>query len=239
MADFGTVRSAHDALRTLAQLGRSMIGAELKTGQRVQVRRERLGSAYGGWWLRSDWLTHASVVYSAGVGTDISFDVAVIERFGCSVFGFDPTPVSVKWARATELPSGFHFIPLGLADYDGIASFALRSNPKWTSYEMNISTVGAFDIAQLQVRRVTSLMRELGHKRVDVLKLDIEGAELAVILDVIAAGLEIPQLLVEFHHRRGDRQSLSANQAVVDAVLNAGYRTFACSPGGRELSFTR
>ena len=189
--------------------------------------------------MRSDLLTPESVVYSAGVGTDISFDLALIERFGCTVFGFDPTPVSVRWVREAELPTRFHFVPVGVADYDGVASFALRSNPKWTSYEMNVSTVGAFDVAQLEVRRVASLMRELGHGRIDVLKLDVEGAELDVIVDVINSGVEVPQLLVEFHHRRGDRRSLAASQAVVDAVLRTGYRVFARSPGGREVSFTK
>ena len=51
------------------------------------------------------------------------------------------------------------------------------------------------------MRRVATLMRDLGHERLDVLKMDIEGAEYEVVADVLASGIDIGQLLIEFHHR--------------------------------------
>src|SRR5665213_2396206 len=53
---------------------------------------ERLGNDYGGWYAPTYDLYPGSIVYSAGVGQDISFDQALIGQCGCSIFAFDPTP---------------------------------------------------------------------------------------------------------------------------------------------------
>ena len=44
-------------------------------------------------------------------------------------------------------------------------------------------------------------MRRLRHSRIDVLKMDIEGAEYGVIDDLVRERIPVQQLLVEFHHR--------------------------------------
>jgi FkbM family methyltransferase len=229
----------HIALRHLARLTRSTVGLDLRLGPLMRVPSERLGSEYGGWWVRTDLISPSSLVYSAGVGTDITFDVALIERFGCEVFGFDPTPVSVKWVSSHAPPLGFHFIPIGLAGYDGTASFALRSDPTYASYEMNVPTAQAFDVVTCPVRRLATVMKELRHRHLAVLKLDIEGAELEVIPDVISSSIAVDQILVEFHHKRSSRESVRFAQRVVDLLRQAGYRPFALSPNGREISFAR
>jgi len=41
-------------------------------------------------------------------------------------------------------------------------------------------------------------MEDFGHEHVDLLKLDIEGAEHAVLSDVLAKRLQIMQICVEF-----------------------------------------
>src|SRR3982751_577839 len=54
-----------------------------------------IGSGYGGWTIPVGLLDSSSVCYCAGVGTDVSFDLGLIERYGCDVFAFDPTPAAV------------------------------------------------------------------------------------------------------------------------------------------------
>ena len=44
------------------------------------------------------------------------------------------------------------------------------------------------------------MMRDLGHDHLDVLKMDIEGAEYAVLDDMLQSDILPDQLLVEFHH---------------------------------------
>jgi hypothetical protein len=50
----------------------------------------------------------------------------------------------------------------------------------------------------LKVKRLSSLMKELGHPRLDLLKMDIEGAEYKVIESIIQDGIDIRVICVEY-----------------------------------------
>jgi hypothetical protein len=78
-------------------------------------------------------------------------------------------------------------------------------------------------------------MRLLGHYRIDLLKLDIEGAEYDVIRDMLVSSIDVRQLLVEFHHRfRGIGKGATA--AALADLHRAGFRIFYISPHGREYA---
>jgi hypothetical protein len=81
-------------------------------------------------------------------------------------------------------------------------------------------------------------MREFGHTRLDVLKMDIEGAEYDVITDILATGIEVGQLLIEFHHRFAGVGIERTRQAIT-ALNAAGYRIFFTSESGEEYSLIR
>ena len=51
-----------------------------------------IGTEYGGWTIPANYLTESSICYLAGAGEDISFDVGIVEKYGCQVLLFDPTP---------------------------------------------------------------------------------------------------------------------------------------------------
>jgi hypothetical protein len=79
-------------------------------------------------------------------------------------------------------------------------------------------------------------MTRLGHDRLDVLKMDIEGAEYGVLDDVVNSKIVVPQLLVEFHHHFpgvGMERTVHA----VQKLAAAGYRIFHISDRGLEISF--
>ena len=81
-------------------------------------------------------------------------------------------------------------------------------------------------------------MPQLGHERIDVLKMDIEGAEYDVLPDILSSGLVVDQILVEFHHRLVVDGAAKTQDAV--RLLRAhGYAPFAVSPGAEEVSFIR
>src|SRR5438128_8046789 len=56
------------------------------------------GLAYGRWTVPAT-LDEQSVAYLAGIGRDITFDLSLIARFGCTVHAFDPVPESIDFAR--------------------------------------------------------------------------------------------------------------------------------------------
>jgi FkbM family methyltransferase len=49
------------------------------------------------------------------------------------------------------------------------------------------------------VRTVSSLMSMLGHDAIDMLKMDVEGCEYAVISELAGTRLRPGQMLIEFH----------------------------------------
>lgn len=51
-----------------------------------------LGTKYGGWAFDEKLAGPSPVVYSFGLGEDISWDAAMIEKYNVRLFGFDPTP---------------------------------------------------------------------------------------------------------------------------------------------------
>ena len=195
-----------------------------------------LGSNHGGWNILPDFIAPDSIVYSAGIGIDISFDRELIRRFGVEVHAFDPTPKSIQWLENQELPSGFHYYPWGLADYGGEAQFHIPKNPKHISHSIVQSQATAHEAVTVQVRTIKSIMAELGHDKVDLLKMDIEGAEYSVLSDLLSSALRPSLLLVEFHHRFKSIGGKSTRNAV-EKLRAGGYLLYSVSPTGEELCF--
>src|SRR5215471_21233266 len=64
----------------------------------------------------ADGLGPESIVYSGGVGKDVSFEHALVERFGCRVVLFDPSPIGLATMKLPEnCNPQLRFIPVGLA----------------------------------------------------------------------------------------------------------------------------
>jgi FkbM family methyltransferase len=215
-----------------------MLGRDLDLGVEVHRDTLRLGSEYGGWVVCPDLITRDSIIYGFGVGEDISFDLAMIERFGVTVHAFDPTPKANVWIKSQNLPPQFVFHNVGLADHDGTARFVLP-RADYASYHIGGEGEHGADVAECKVQRLSTIMRELNHSRIDVLKMDIEGAEYAALPDFINDGVHPQQLLVEFHHVAGDRPSLEKTRNAIALLRSAGYRIFAVAATGLEYSFVR
>jgi len=52
----------------------------------------KLGANYGGWYIPNDIkLDEDSIIYSGGVGEDISFDLLLSDKYNSNVILIDPT----------------------------------------------------------------------------------------------------------------------------------------------------
>ncbi|HXE35252.1 MAG TPA: FkbM family methyltransferase [Verrucomicrobiae bacterium] len=170
---------------------------------RVQLKRclERFGVDYAGYCLDVSTIHSGAIVYSLGIGEDISFDLSLIDRFGVEVEAFDPTPKVKRWLGTQSLPRQFHFHEAGIAANDGEETFYLPLREDWVSHSVIQARQSGRESVRLPVMRLSTAMKLQGHDRIDVLKMDIEGAEYAVIEEIVRKKIPVRQLLVEFHHR--------------------------------------
>lgn len=159
---------------------------------------ERIGSDYGGWIVDPSRLGPNSVCYCAGVGEDISFDLGLIERFGCVVHAFDPTPRAIEHAgRVAGRALRYRFFPLGLWSTDETLRFYAPKDPRHVSHSIvNLQSTDTY--FEAPCRRLSHIMKDLGHARLDLLKLDIEGAEWAVLDSMLEDRVDVGMLCVEF-----------------------------------------
>ena len=203
---------------------------------RIQCPKVDYGQNGGTWTVCPDRIDSNSVVYSFGIGRDLSFDLDLIDRHGTQINAFDPTPACVQWIRTQELPANLSFHEYGLANFDGDLEFyppRKTTSAHFTPVKRYESNSGP--PFKAPVRKLTTIMQELGHQEIDVLKMDIEGGEYDVIADIVNRGIPIGQLLVEFHH---NYETIPFTRTV-DAVLSLeqiGFRVFAISPRTYEIS---
>jgi FkbM family methyltransferase len=192
---------------------------------------------YGGWSICKCNLTRESIVYSFGVGEDISFDLSVIATYGLRVFAFDPTPRSIEWLNHQKLPREFKFYPFGIAGHDGTVKFYPPENTNHVSHSIIPKNEKTFKPIEVRVKRLSSIMQNFNHSFIDILKMDIEGAEYDVINDLVnMKDICVKQVLVEFHHRF-DGIRKRDTEASINKMLNFGYKLFNISRSEQEYTF--
>lgn len=203
----------------------------------IEVPTETIGTSYGSHTILRDSLNARSIVYSCGVGEDASFDLGLIERYGCRVHAFDPTERSIAWARANVDHLLWTLHPVGIAASDGEAVFSPPADQSHVSF-FRAADDAARDqhIVRLTVRSLPSIMRELSHDRIDLLKMDIEGFEYEVLQSILQTTVRPAQIAVEFHHRMYGYTATATGDAVT-ALRKSGYCLFHVSDTGREYSF--
>lgn len=194
------------------------------------------GNIYGGRSVYPKKLNKDSIVYSFGIGEDVSFDLSLISEYGMKIFAFDPTPASIDWVKHQNLPNEFIVHQYGLANHDGMVKFRKPLIENHISHSMIIDDKLENELIEFPVRRLNSITKELGHDHIDILKMDIEGAEYGVIDDIISSNLLPAQILVEFHHMFDDITAYKT----IDAVRNlegAGYVLFDIAASGYDFCF--
>jgi len=223
------------SLRSLRRLARVAAGRDLWQTRQVITDTLTLGGRDANWTICPSRLSPSSSVYCLGVGEDISFDLELIARFGVTVHAFDPTPRSIEWVQAQSLPGEFVFHRYGVGAADGWYRFLPPRDPSHVSYSLvDRKTPGP--AIELPVRRLGTILRALEHQKIDLLKMDIEGAEYRVIGDLLDAQIFVGQLLVEFHHRWRE-VGIERTRHAIRALNGAGYRIFHVSARGDEYSF--
>jgi FkbM family methyltransferase len=143
------------------------------------------------WTIVTRGLHPGAVIYSGGVGEDITFEQELIRRFGVKIHIFDPAPVAARTVALAN-SDGLLFRPVGLAA-STTGRFSIGGGTDSSTW---LKAGGS------ETLPCTSLTREMemnGHESIDLLKIDIEGFEYEVLEACLAEQIQIKQLCVEFH----------------------------------------
>ena len=203
-------------------------------------------NTYGSWTVPSKLLSSEAICYCVGAGEDITFDCDLIRHFGCRVFVFDPTPRAINHVNnlirrirlGMPLNGDFdvyqnrvdfdvdrlNFFPDGIYSHSGTKRFYVPKIKEHVSHSiLNLQQTEAYFEAWCY--RLKDVLQILGHTRVDLLKLDVEGAEYDVIESILADKLEIKVLCVEFDEGNNpiDINFISRILACIDSLRNYGY----------------
>lgn len=188
----------------------------------------RYGNEYGGYELTETGITPESVIYSFGLGEDASFETDLILKHGCTIHIFDPTPRAVAYFDknlASFVNLQFH--EYGIWSDDGTQRFYYPKDPDHVSCSI-INIQETKDYFRGEVHRLRSIMAHMGHYHIDVLKLDIEGAEMQVIPDIIRCGIRPKYICIEFH----------TGAVYLEKIINgAGYSTIYQSNGTKTFVY--
>jgi FkbM family methyltransferase len=210
--------------RAYAVRRRAMLAALAITAPvRPRPALERLGSGYGGWTVPVDLIGSGWTCLCAGAGIDVSFDLALAERFGATVITVDPTDEAREHAARADTGGRLRFVHAALWREDGELEMFVAADPTHR-------TLSSDDL-QRTGRSVRVPARSLvSFGPVDLLKLDIEGAEYDVLPLI---GDDVRVLCVELHPTRGIRTAVRA----VRALRTAGFALVARH--GADFTFVR
>ena len=213
---------------------------------------KKLGTNYGGWIIpKNISLNENSVVYSGGVGEDISFDIKLQSKYGSNIILIDPTEKAKKHFNENKLYysskkqhnfkgniqndyyeqiknetpnfNKFIYIGKGLWNKNTTLKFYKQSNPDYVSQSL-INGMFSTKYDVVNVDSIKNIMNDLSHNRIDLLKLDIEGAENIVIKQMLDDKIYPKYLCVEFDLYLKNKDPDNTTNKLINRLQMEGYK---------------
>lgn len=174
---------------------------------------ELVGSTYGGYLLPSDikkYVNENSLVISAGIGHDTTFDWLLHEMTNCKIIMIDPSDIAVDHLSYKKY-SWSIFYKMALNIYKRDIELYKPTDERYTS--LSINNTGEKIIAQ----SITIIELLNNNHEIDLLKIDIEGMELPIISNMINVNKIYPKIIcVEIHAE-------SEKQIIIDILTEKNY----------------
>jgi FkbM family methyltransferase len=156
-----------------------------------EKRLTRLGSGYGGWLIPDELLTSQTrrVLISLGIGFDVSFDEELCLA-GFEIVAVDPLLECIQFAK--DRLSKFencYFENVGVSDFEGMELFFSPKNlahDSWSSVNIHGSSLESargFPVTAIKNLLAKYRVGQVGETT--YLKMDVEGAELKLIPEIV------------------------------------------------------
>lgn len=212
---------------------------------------EKLGTNYGGWYVPSLMkLNENSVVYSGGVGEDISFDLLLQNKYKCTIILIDPTSKAIKhfnevnqYYKNRQLFTGgiqkdyyeciqslhpnldkLKYINIGLWNKKDELKFYKQNNENYVSQSLVENMFGRnYDI--VPVTSIKNIMIQEKHTHIDLLKLDIEGAEIETMNQMLDDKIYPTYVLIEFDLLLKNKDDGNTTKLLIERMITKeGYK---------------
>lgn len=129
-------------------------------------------------------LNRQSIVYAFGVSRHIETEEDIVQRIGCDVHLFDPTPPALEFVKQQHLDKRLKFNPIGVWTESRKMKFFFDRR----SHHKNLSVVnmyGTENFMKADCYTLQDIMQSKQHKTIDLLKMDIEGSALPVLMHML------------------------------------------------------
>lgn len=186
-------------------------------------------------WLYIKDLKDNSIVIDLGANTG-TFSKAIIKQFNSKCFAIEPNVKLFNNINTLYLTK----LNYAITKEDGPIDFYLSENDEASSLINNFQQL--WNVAEKNIVEGiswNSLIKKLklDDAKIDVLKMDIEGAELDIIESFNAKNLDnIKQITVEFHHRLNPDLHEKTVQAI-KKLLSFGFIGYANTISPVEILF--
>lgn len=213
---------------------------------------EKLGTNYGGWIIPKNInLDKNSIVYSGGVGEDISFDIKLQTKYDCNIILIDPTEKAkdhfienklyysskkkhefkgniqsdyyIQIQNETPDFNKFIYVDKGLWNKNTTLKFYKQSNHEYVSQSL-INGMFSTNYDIVNVDSIKNIMNDLSHNRIDLLKLDIEGAENIVLEQMLDDKIYPKYLCVEFDLYLKNKDPHNTTNKIINRLQMEGYK---------------
>jgi len=158
------------------------------------------------------------VVYSFGSNGEVTFEEALINMTkSCEVHIFDYS-LSPEKAEMVQSVSGATLHEYGIGAEDSFVTAPFSD--------------GESNVNQYQLKNLSSIMSDLGHTWIDVLKMDVEGAEYEILPAMVAhyaalnENVPVTQAQIEYHHSAGSPPMTDLVHTLL-LMEESGFRTFS------------
>lgn len=202
------------------------------TTSRYDGRLQFMGTDYGGYMVPVREIREGLTCYSFGAGEDISFESELATAFPVQVHIFDPTPRAITYvsdfinkASAVGAAAGqLHLHPWGVWSSDQQMQFYAPKDPAHVSHSL-VNMQHTTDYFVADCRRPRSIMNALGHKSVDLVKLNIEGAEYEVMRALFEDQIRPSIVCINFDelHTQIDASARERLRGLVRQFSDQGY----------------
>lgn len=206
---------------------------------------ERLGTNYGGWYVPTNMnLNENSIVYSGGVGEDMSFDLLLQCKYNCNIVLIDPTSKAIKhfdevkqyynskqhftggiqkdyYSCIQSLSPNFDklkYVNIGLWNKKEDLKFYKQSNDNYVSQSLVENMFGQkYDI--VPVDSIKNIMEQQCHTQIDLLKLDIEGAEIESVNQMLNDKIYPTYVLIEFDLLLKNKDPKNTTKQLIERMI--------------------